>query len=511
MTVARRALVSLSDTTGADNLARALRDHGFVIFATSGTRGFLAARGIEVRDVERLTGFSPLFGGRVKTLHPNILGAILFDRDSPEQRDEARRRKIAPIDVVAVTLYSPPEIDIGGVALLRAAAKNHAHVCVLCHPSQYAEFIAALGGDGPSLEYRKRLAAAALQHTGAYDIANAERVSVSYRARRREGASDVEASASRQTLALSLPLRSALRYGENPQERGAFYAPDGELVPEQLHGKALSYNNLLDLDATLRLLSRSGFSQDDASVRAAVVKHTIPCGVAQRATVADAVREALDADRISAYGGILATDTMLDGPAAELLAQVFLEIVAASDFDDAALSALRKKRNLRVMRFSRELPQRLASERSLRSALGGVLVEEPDPTAEPETLRVASRREPNESEWRDLRFAWDIVRHVKSNGIVVVNGGVTRGICAGQTNRVSAVEIAACRAGERARGAALASDGFFPFVDGLEAAIAAGCSAVIAPRGSIRDEEVIGAADRAGIALVFSSHRHFLH
>jgi phosphoribosylaminoimidazolecarboxamide formyltransferase/IMP cyclohydrolase len=490
----RAALLSLSDTSGAEVLAQALREHGFELFATSGTRNFLADRRIDARDVEELTGFPPLFGGRVKTLHPNVLGAILFDRNSPEQREEAGKRNISPIDVVAVTLYPPPEIDIGGVALLRAAAKNHAHVSALSDPSQYREFAAALNDGGPSPEHRERLAVAALERTSAYDAANAARFS------------DCK------SFNLSLPLHSALRYGENPQERGAFYAPHGDLIPEQLHGKALSYNNLLDLDATLRLLSRSPLSPNETgAIRAAVVKHTIPCGVAQRADVADAVREALDADRISAYGGIVATDARLDDRAAEILAEVFLEIVAAPDFDDAALTLLRRKRNLRVMRFAPALPPRLASERSLRSALGGVLVEEPDPLAPPEEMRSVSQREPTEREWRDLRFAWDVVRHVKSNGIVIARDGVTRGICAGQTNRVSAVGIAAHRAGGNANGAACASDGFFPFADGLEAAIAAGCSAVIAPDGSIRDQEVIAAADRAGIALVFSTHRHFLH
>lgn len=511
MTVACRALLSLSDTTGAEELARALRDHGFALFATSGTRAYLASRAIEAHDVEELTGFPPLFGGRVKTLHPNVLGAILFDRDAPEDRAEADRRGIVPIDVVAVTLYPPPEIDIGGVALLRAAAKNHAHVTVLSNPSQYRELIAALARGGSSREERERLAAAALERTSAYDAGNARRIVLSSRASARESARDVEGDASRQTLEVSMPLYAALRYGENPQQVGAFYARGSDLIPEQLHGKALSYNNLLDLDATLRLLSRTQPSRDDANVRAAVIKHTIPCGVAERAGAAEAIGEAIDADRISAYGGIVATDAGLDGTAARVLAEVFLEIVAAPEFDDAALSVLRRKRNLRIMRFDPALPQRLASERSLRGALGGLLVEEPDPEAEAEVLRVVSRRSPSDDEWRDLRFAWDVARHVKSNGIVIAKDGVTRGICAGQTNRVSAVEIAAHRAGERARGAACASDGFFPFADGLEAATAAGCSVVIAPGGSIRDEEVISAADRAGVALVFSTYRHFLH
>jgi phosphoribosylaminoimidazolecarboxamide formyltransferase/IMP cyclohydrolase len=245
--------------------------------------------------------------------------------------------------------------------------------------------------------------------------------------------------------------------------------------------------------------------------RAAIVKHTVPCGVAERPTVAEAVREALDADRISAYGGIIAIDGTVDLAAAEALGEFFLEIVAAPAFDDDALARLRRKKNLRIMRFAADAPARIAGELRVRSALGGVLAEDDDPAAPPETWRVVSQRVPKPSEWRDLIFAWDIVRHVKSNGVVLVRDAVSRGICAGQTNRVSAVRIAGERASAYARGAACASDGFFPFADGLIAATEAGCSAVIAPSGSIRDDEVIAAADELGIALVFSSYRYFLH
>jgi phosphoribosylaminoimidazolecarboxamide formyltransferase / IMP cyclohydrolase len=482
----RAALLSLSETTGAADLARAIAECGIALIATSGTKAFLAREGIEARDVEELTGVPPLFDGRVKTLHPTIFGAILYERDRPEHRDEARRRDIPEIAIVAVTLYPPPEIDIGGVALLRAAAKNFSHVSVLCDPTQYASFIAALGNGGPTLEERRALAAAALHHTATYDERNA--------------------------AALCRGTQTHLRYGENPHQRATFTAAR-DAVPEQLHGKALSYNNLLDLDAALRLLARNAPADEPslALARAVIVKHTIPCGVAQRVDVAEALRLALDADPTSAYGGIVAVDAPLTAGAATVLADVFLEIVAAPAFADEALALLRRKRNLRIMRFLPALPQRLAGERSLRSALGGVLAEEPNPAAPAETMRIVSRRQPTGDEWRDLRFAWDVVAHVKSNGIVVARDGVTRGICAGQTNRVSAVEIATGRAGANARCAACASDGFFPFADGLQAAISAGCSAVIAPGGSIRDDEVIAAADAAGVALVFSSYRYFLH
>jgi len=317
-------------------------------------------------------------------------------------------------------------------------------------------------------------------------------------------------------LTLTLPLKQPLRYGTNPQNRAAFYLDRSDRLPEQLHGKELSYNNLLDLDATLRLLSRAPLGAEFGSehqrfVRAAVVKHTVPCGVAQRSRVGKAVHDALEADAVSAYGGIVATDAKIDRAAAQSLSKFFLEIVAAPAFDDDALEILRKKRNLRIMRFAASLPDELARELRVRSSLGGILAEDDNPDAPAEEWRVVSKRQPSAQEWYDLAFAWDVVRHVKSNGIVVTHGGTTRGICAGQTNRVSAVKIATHRAGDAAKGAACASDGFFPFADGLEAAADGGCTAIIAPGGSVRDDEVIAAADRLSVALVFSSYRYFLH
>jgi len=446
----------------------------------------------------------------------------LFDRDDWHLRAQAEKYAIPPIDVVAVNLYpfeatvaregttiaeAIEQIDIGGVSLLRAAAKNFASVAVLTHPSQYAEYAAAIEAGEIPIALRRKLAIAAFERTAEYDVAISHYLGA---------AGEVLPSDLPGALAVTLPLAKRLRYGTNPQERAAFYLDRPERLPEQLHGKALSYNNLLDLDATLRLLSRAPLgaefgSERERFVRAAVVKHTVPCGVAQRSSVAVAVRDALDADAVSAFGGIVATDATLDRQAAEYLSNFFLEIVAAPAFDDGALDLLTKKKNLRVMRFVPSLPDELARELRLRSALGGVLAEDNDPQAPSEQWRVVSKRTPTAQEWHDLALAWDVVRHVKSNGIVIVKGGTTRGICAGQTNRVSAVEIAAHRAGSGARGAGCASDGFFPFADGLEAAGAAGCSAIIAPGGSVRDEEVIAAADRLGVALVFSTYRYFLH
>ncbi len=518
----RAALFSLYDKTGAAELARALHERGTQIFATGGTRSFLEQHGIQARDVGDITGFPALFGGRVKTLHPKIFGAILYDRSDSEHDRQRETYAIPEIVTVAVNLYpfeatvarpgtTLPEaieqIDVGGVALLRAAAKNFEHVAVLTHPSQYAEYMQAVEAGAVPPALRRRLAIAAFERTAEYDVAISHYLAT---------AGEVLPTDLPGALAVTLPLAKRLRYGTNPQERAAFYLDRPDRLPEQLWGKALSYNNLLDLDATLRLLSRAPLGAEFGSeharfVRAAVVKHAVPCGVAQRSGVGLAVREALNADPISAYGGIVAVDAPIDREAAGALREFFLEIVAAPDFEAEAFEILRKKKNLRVMRFDPSLPDELARELRLRSALGGVLAEDDDPAAAPEQWRVVSRTAPTAQQWHDLAFAWDVVRHVKSNGIVIVKDGTTRGICAGQTNRVSAVEIAARRAGEGARGSACASDGFFPFADGLEAAVAGGCAAIIAPGGSIRDEEVVAAADSLGAALVFSTYRYFLH
>ncbi len=515
------ALFSVFDRSGVVELARTLTQSGTPIYATGGTRAHLREHGIDARDVGDLTGFPPLFDGRVKTLHPRVFGGILADRENPAHVAEAREHGVPPIGTVVVNLYpfeatvaragatleeAIEQIDIGGVALIRAAAKNFEHVTVLVDPEQYG-----LLHDGASVDLatRRRLATRAFERTAEYDSSIARYLEAGLLARELPG-----------SLALTLPLATPLRYGENPQSRAAFYLTRAETLPEQLGGKALSYNNLLDLDATLRILVRdvpaslgvAGVPQSsERFVRAAIVKHTVPCGVAERTAPHEAVRAALDADPVSAFGGIIALDGRVDLQTAEAVAEFFLEIVAAPAFDDDALDRLRRKKNLRIIRYDPRLPQRLAAELRVRSALGGVLAEDDDPAAPAERWRLVSQRVPTAREVYDLRFAWDVVRHVKSNGVVVARDGITRGICAGQTNRVSAVRIAGERAGEFATLAACASDGFFPFADGLEAAVGAGCTAIIAPEGSIRDAEVIAAADRLGAALVFSTYRYFLH
>jgi phosphoribosylaminoimidazolecarboxamide formyltransferase / IMP cyclohydrolase len=514
------ALISVYDRTGVVPLARALAERGVPLYATGGTRAHLAEAGIEAHDVGELTGYPSLFDGRVKTLHPNVFGGILKDRSNPVHLEEARAHHIPTISTVVANLYpfestvaqegatlqeAIEQIDIGGVALLRASAKNFDHVSVLSDPAQYDTFIAALDRGGLDHATRRRYATIAFERTAEYDSAIARYLESGLVANELPG-----------SLALTIPIEQPLRYGENPQDRAAFYLAREAQLPEQLGGKALSYNNLLDLDATLRLLVRAPIGvgapyERPALARAAIVKHTVPCGVAERSSVAEAVRHALDADPVSAYGGIIAVDATVDLAAAEHLAGFFLEIVAAPAFEPAALERLRRKKNLRIMRFRAGAPEKIAAELRVRSALGGVLAEDDDPQAPPERWTVVSKRQPDANEWRDLVFAWDVVRHVKSNGVAIARDGVSRGICAGQTNRVSAVQIAAHRAHDFAQGAACASDGFFPFADGLLAAADAGCTAVIAPQGSIRDAEVIAAADERNIALVFSTYRYFLH
>lgn len=512
------ALISVYDRTGVVELGRALVAQGVSIYATGGTRQHLADAGIDARDVGELTGFPPLFDGRVKTLHPNIFGGILADRGNPAHVAEAAMHKIPSIGTVVVNLYpfertvaregatldeAIEQIDIGGVSLLRAAAKNYTNVSVLSDPAQYMAFVAALP-NGIDPAHRRQLATLAFERTAEYDSAIARYLEAGMIANDLPG-----------SLALTIPIEQPLRYGENPQDRAAFYLAREAKLPDQLWGKALSYNNLLDLDATLRLLVRAPHGVElparDAMYRAAIVKHTVPCGVCERTNVRDAVREALDTDPVSAYGGIIAVDGTIDRETADALGEFFLEIVAAPAFTDDALAHLKRKKNLRIMRYGKNLPERIAKEIRVRSALGGVLAEDDDPQAPPERWNVAGRRAPTPDEWSDLAFAWDIVRHVKSNGVTIVRDGVTRGICAGQTNRVNAVRIAGERAAGGAAGAACASDGFFPFADGLLAAADAGCTAVIAPSGSIRDAEVIAAANERNIALVFSNYRYFLH
>ena len=520
---ASAALLSLSDRQGLDKLAAALRSRGFRLVATSGTASAIRALGIECDEVGDLTGFPPLLGGRVKTLHPNVFAGILASRADESHVAELERYNLPAFSVVAVTLYpfervvaggaseadAVENIDIGGVTLLRAAAKNYADVAVLSDPRQYDEFIGALESGGWSQDQRRDLAAAAFARCEEYDAAIA----------RYFAPAETDRAEPPRTLQLSMPRELALRYGENPWARAAFYlGGDAPPHPRQLSGKTLSYNNLLDVDSCLRLLAPveepGGFpasARTHRTVQAAIVKHTVPCGYAARESAAAALETALGADPISAFGGIVACSGRIDKAAAELLHARFLEVVAAPGYDEDARSLLAAKKNLRLLEFDAGLPAALLRAPKIRSALGGVLLEYPDPDAPKDEWKVVSPIAPGQSQWRDLLFAFGAVRQVKSNAAVVVKDEVTLGVCGGQTNRVAAVELACKRAGDAVRGAVLATDGFFPFADGVEAAAAAGIGAVVAPSGSIRDSEVIAAATRLGLPLVFASRRYFLH
>jgi phosphoribosylaminoimidazolecarboxamide formyltransferase/IMP cyclohydrolase len=518
----RRALLSLSDKTGLVSFANTLAQHGAEILSTGGTARALREAGIPVTEVSDHTGFPEILDGRVKTLVPQIHGGILGRRDSPEHLAEMRRHGIAPIDLVAVTLY-PFEatvasgaatedcienIDIGGPAMIRSAAKNHAHVAVLTEPAQLdavAAEIAASGG--VSLATRRALAAAAYARTAAYDAA----IAAWFAARQGE--------AFPQRLTIPALLRQRLRYGENPHQQAAFYvdgtARPGVATAVQVQGKELSYNNLNDTDAAFECVAEF---ERPAIV---IVKHANPCGVAEGETLADAWDAALRCDPVSAFGGIVAANRTLDRAAAERIAAIFTEVVVAPDADDDAKAVFATKKNLRLL-LTGGLPDPAAPGRSFRSVSGGLLVQSRDAgRVTAADLKVVTKRAPTDAELSDLLFAFRVAKHVKSNAIVYAKGGATVGIGAGQMSRVDSTRIAAWKSAEAAKAAGLAeplakgsvvaSDAFFPFADGLEAAAAAGATAVIQPGGSLRDSEVIAAADAAGLAMVFTGMRHFRH
>jgi len=510
-----RALLSVYDKTGIVELGAGLVALGWEVVSTGGTLRALRGAGVAATAVDVVTGFPEILGGRVKTLHPAIHAGLLARRDDPEQMATLERQGIAPIGLVAANLYpfaatvaepgvafgeAIEQIDIGGPAMIRAAAKNHAGVIVLCDPGDYGPALSALTAGDISHEQRRRLAAEAFAHTAAYDAVVADYLRLG------EGF----------PAALSIAGRKALdlRYGENPHQGAAAYrrlaagpAPRGVLAAELLGGKELSFNNLLDADAAWGVVA--GFGEPAACV----VKHTIPCGLAVRERLADAFAAALAGDPVSAFGGIVALNRPLDRETAERMGEVFFEVILAPGFEAGAREVLGRKRNLRLLRMptaAGETGERRAWD--IRPILGGLLVQEADAGPDDEgAWQVPTRRAPTAAEWADLRFAWAAVRHVKSNAIVLARGRALVGVGAGQPNRLGSVRIAVETAGERAVGAALASDAFFPFADGLAAAAAAGATAVIQPGGSVRDGEVIAAADAAGVAMVFTGRRHFRH
>jgi phosphoribosylaminoimidazolecarboxamide formyltransferase/IMP cyclohydrolase len=522
----RRAIISVANREGLAELGRALAAQQVAIFATTGTAAALRSAGVEVQPVSALIDFPEMLGGRVKTLHPRIYGGLLARRSDPAHMSELAAHGIAPIDLVVVNLYpfvetvsregvtleeAQEQIDIGGVTLIRAAAKNFQDVVVLVRPQDYAPLLEEWRAQGAvSLETRRRLAALAFQYTATYDTAIAEYL--------RSFDSDYFPEE------LTLPLKriQTLRYGENPHQRAAFYRWGGVggegTAPsvanaEVLHGKELSFNNLLDLDAALA--AAGSF----AAPTVAIIKHTNPCGLACGDTLVEAYRKAHAGDPVSAYGGIIGCNRPVDGAVAQEIHQLFYEAVIAPAFTPEALAILRQKKNIRLLATHAPIDPATLNVRlfksgrfEVRSVSGGLLLQTPDFIGEQELeYRVVTERKPTLEEMTDLVFAWKVVRHVKSNAIVLAHKLAVVGVGAGQMNRVTSVQLAVEKAGERARGAVLASDAFFPFADGVEAAAKAGVTAIIQPGGSIRDEESIRMANQHAIAMIFTGRRHFRH
>jgi len=517
----RRALISVSDKTGLVPFAAALAGQGIELLSTGGSARALREAGIPVTEVSDHTGFPEILDGRVKTLVPQIHGGILGRRDLPEHVAEMQAHHIAPIDLVAVNLYpfeatvargAPfddcvENIDIGGPALIRAAAKNHDFVAVLTEPDQYQAVLAELAAQGgTTLATRRRLAGLAYARTAAYDAA----IAAWFAAQRGETFPP--------RIAFAGTLRQTLRYGENPHQQAAFYvnAPrPGVATMRQVQGKELSYNNLADTDAALECVAEF----DSPTV--AIIKHANPCGVASAATLAEAWDLAFRCDPVSPFGGIVAVNRTLDAAAAERIAKILTEVIVAPDADEAAIAAVARRKNLRLL-LTGAMPDPLEPGMTFRSLSGGFLAQTRDTGRVTEAdLKIVTRRAPTNAELRDLLFAFKVCKHVKSNAIVYVRDAATVGIGPGQPNRVDSARIAAWRSAEAAKAAGLpqpltegsvaASDAFFPFADGLEAVVAAGATAVIQPGGSVRDAEVIAAADAAGIAMVFTGMRHFRH
>ena len=531
----RRALLSVSDKTGLVDLARVLADRGVELVSTGGTAAALRDAGLAVRDVAELTGFPEMMDGRVKTLHPKVHGALLAVRDDPAHAAALDQHGIGAIDLIVVNLY-PFEatvargaardevienIDIGGPAMVRSAAKNHAWVAVVTDPGDYPELLAELDrtGGATCLAFRRGLAARAFAATAAYDAMVSQWFAFAD-----------QQQAFPEMLAIAANRAEELRYGENPHQRAALYLPRGPggqgiAQARQVQGKALSYNNYADADAALELAAefRDGAPEPVPAPMPTVVivKHANPCGVARSGTLLEAWQQALACDPVSAFGGIVAVNRRLDGPTANAIAEIFTEVVVAPDADDEARAAFARKKNLRLL-LTGDLPDPRRGGLALKPITGGLLVQSRDAGAVSEAdLKVVTRRAPTGRELADCLFAWTVARHVKSNAIVYARDRATVGIGAGQMNRRDSSRIAALKAREAAAthgwaeprtiGSAVASDAFFPFADGLLAAAEAGATAVIQPGGSIRDAEVIAAADEAGIAMVFTGMRHFRH
>jgi phosphoribosylaminoimidazolecarboxamide formyltransferase/IMP cyclohydrolase len=524
-----RALLSVSDKAGLVALGQALARHGVELLSTGGTAGTLRDAGLDVRDVSDLTGFPEMMDGRVKTLHPKVHGGLLARRDDPAHAAAMAEHGIGAIDLVVVNLYPFAEtvakgasrddiienIDIGGPSMVRSAAKNHAYVACVTDPADHAELIAAMDESGgmTSLDFRKRLAAKAFAATAAYDSAIATWFALADQGQLFPPA-----------ITLAMRQGEPLRYGENPHQQAALYLPEDSRVrgiaqAEQVQGKPLSYNNYNDADAALELVCE--FRGGGGGPACVIVKHANPCGVATAGTLLRAYEAALACDSVSAFGGIVALNRPLDRAAAEAITAIFTEVVVAPGADAEAREIFAKKKNLRLL-LTGELPDPGRAGIMLKSVAGGWLVQTRDNKGiGRDALKVVTRRAPTDRELADCLFAWTVAKHVKSNAIVYAKDGATAGIGAGQMNRLESARMAAWKARDAAEkagwpeprtiGSAVASDAFFPFADGLLAAAEAGATAVIQPGGSIRDAEVIAAADEAGLSMIFTGMRHFRH
>jgi phosphoribosylaminoimidazolecarboxamide formyltransferase/IMP cyclohydrolase len=512
----QRVLISVTDKAGVAEFARGLAGMGCEIISTGGTARALKEAGLAVKDVAEVTGFPEMLDGRVKTIHPKIAAGVLAIRANAEHREALERHGIGTIDMVVVNLYAfekvaaredaeVPElienIDIGGPTMIRAAAKNYQDVVVVVEPADYAAILEEMKGGEVALATRWRLAKKAFALTAEYDRAITARLA-------RIAVEDGKYADSKPTLPAVLDVRApralALRYGENPHQAAALYARGGVGIAgaEQLHGKELSYNNLVDLDAAWQL------AWEFDAPASAIIKHTNPCGCAEQETLAESYRKAFECDPVSAYGSVLAFNRAVDEETAREIAKTFVEAIAAPDYSAEALAVLTGKKNIRLLKVSGGV----ASDLVVKSISGGYLAQTPDVgRLDRARAEVKTSRAPSEEEWRRLEFGWKVAKHVKSNAIVYVRAGQTVAVGAGQMSRVDSVKLGAMKAVLPLAGTVLASDAFFPFADGVEEAAKHGITAVIQPGGSVRDEDVIAAANRLGLAMVFTGVRHFRH
>ncbi|MED1749665.1 bifunctional phosphoribosylaminoimidazolecarboxamide formyltransferase/IMP cyclohydrolase [Bacillus zhangzhouensis] len=509
----KRALISVSNKTNLVPFVKALTELGVEVISTGGTHKLLQENGIDVIGISEVTGFPEIMDGRLKTLHPNIHGGLLAVRENDEHMAQIEKHGIQPIDLVVVNLYPFKEtiskddvtyeeaienIDIGGPGMLRAASKNHQDVTVIVDPRDYDAVVQQIKEGGVSLEKKRELAAKVFRHTAAYDALIADYLT------------NYVGETEPEQFTVTFEKKQSLRYGENPHQAATFYENSlpskGSLATAtQLHGKELSYNNIKDADAALQIV------REFTEPAAVAVKHMNPCGVGTGETIAEAFDRAFKADETSIFGGIVALNREVDKQTAEVLHTIFLEIVIAPSFSKEALEVLTAKKNLRLLTLDVEADLE-KKEKQLTSVHGGLLVQDIDTYGlEEATISIPTKREPTENEWKDLKLAWKVVKHVKSNAIVLAKDQMTAGIGAGQMNRVGSANIAIEQAGEKAKGSALGSDAFFPMGDTVEAAAKAGVTAIIQPGGSIRDEESIQKADEYGIAMVFTGVRHFKH